>query len=90
MLMIPARESLTLGVLMNTKGLVELIVLNIGKEKKVSFIKIQAIFLMKISQVLSNSLVNFFPIFSFEMVTSRDTFCLYKLISQNNLEFNYL
>lgn len=32
----PARESLTLGVLMNTKGLVELIVLNIGKEKKVS------------------------------------------------------
>ncbi|XP_010260095.1 PREDICTED: cation/H(+) antiporter 20 [Nelumbo nucifera] len=31
----PARESLTLGVLMNTKGLVELIVLNIGKEKKV-------------------------------------------------------
>ncbi|KAI3447675.1 hypothetical protein Pfo_004340 [Paulownia fortunei] len=33
--MIPARESITLGVLMNTKGLVELIVLNIGKEKKV-------------------------------------------------------
>ncbi|KAJ1387237.1 Sodium/solute symporter superfamily [Sesbania bispinosa] len=32
---IPAMESLTLGVLMNTKGLVELIVLNIGKEKKV-------------------------------------------------------
>lgn len=32
---IPARESLTLGFLMNTKGLVELIVLNIGKEKKV-------------------------------------------------------
>ncbi|XP_019161332.1 PREDICTED: cation/H(+) antiporter 20 [Ipomoea nil] len=31
----PARESLTLGLLMNTKGLVELIVLNIGKEKKV-------------------------------------------------------
>ncbi|XP_074271236.1 cation/H(+) antiporter 20-like [Silene latifolia] len=29
------REALTLGVLMNTKGLVELIVLNIGKEKKV-------------------------------------------------------
>ena len=37
MCMIPAREALTLGVLMNTKGLVELIVLNIGKEKKVSF-----------------------------------------------------
>ncbi|KAJ7972531.1 Cation/H(+) antiporter like [Quillaja saponaria] len=33
--MIPVRESLTLGVLMNTKGLVELIVLNIGKEKKI-------------------------------------------------------
>ncbi|XP_052172400.1 cation/H(+) antiporter 20 isoform X2 [Diospyros lotus] len=33
--MIPARESMALGVLMNTKGLVELIVLNIGKEKKV-------------------------------------------------------
>ncbi|KAK7378556.1 hypothetical protein VNO80_04000 [Phaseolus coccineus] len=33
--MIPARESLTLGFLMNTKGLVELIVLNIGREKKV-------------------------------------------------------
>ncbi|XP_050214467.2 cation/H(+) antiporter 20-like [Mercurialis annua] len=32
---IPMRESLALGVLMNTKGLVELIVLNIGKEKKV-------------------------------------------------------
>ena len=34
--MIPVRDSLALGVLMNTKGLVELIVLNIGKEKKVS------------------------------------------------------
>lgn len=32
---IPIREALVLGVLMNTKGLVELIVLNIGKEKKV-------------------------------------------------------
>lgn len=32
---IPPRDSITLGVLMNTKGLVELIVLNIGKEKKV-------------------------------------------------------
>ncbi|PIN10868.1 putative K+/H+-antiporter [Handroanthus impetiginosus] len=32
---IPGREAITLGVLMNTKGLVELIVLNIGKEKKV-------------------------------------------------------
>lgn len=33
---IPARESLALGLLMNTKGLVELVVLNIGKEKKVT------------------------------------------------------
>ncbi|KAK9078588.1 hypothetical protein SSX86_002645 [Deinandra increscens subsp. villosa] len=33
--MMPVRESMTLGLLMNTKGLVELIVLNIGKEKKV-------------------------------------------------------
>ncbi|OIT01215.1 PREDICTED: cation/H(+) antiporter 20 [Nicotiana attenuata] len=32
---IPVREAFTLGILMNTKGLVELIVLNIGKEKKV-------------------------------------------------------
>nr|DAD27869.1 TPA_asm: hypothetical protein HUJ06_029337 [Nelumbo nucifera] len=31
---IPVRESLTLGVLMSTKGLVELIVLNIGKVRK--------------------------------------------------------
>ncbi|XP_050212388.1 cation/H(+) antiporter 20 [Mercurialis annua] len=35
MFMIPVREAFTLGILMNTKGLVELIVLNIGKEKKV-------------------------------------------------------
>ncbi|KAL0714340.1 hypothetical protein Bca4012_021319 [Brassica carinata] len=35
MVKLPAREALTLGFLMNTKGLVELIVLNIGKEKKV-------------------------------------------------------
>ncbi|CAN4116113.1 unnamed protein product [Withania somnifera] len=32
---IPVREALALGFLMNTKGLVELIVLNIGKEKRV-------------------------------------------------------
>nr|GEU76617.1 cation/H(+) antiporter 20 [Tanacetum cinerariifolium] len=35
MCMMSVRESITLGLLMNTKGLVELIVLNIGKEKKV-------------------------------------------------------
>ncbi|XP_068659679.1 cation/H(+) antiporter 19-like [Aristolochia californica] len=32
---IPGREALALGFLMNTKGLVELIVLNIGKDRKV-------------------------------------------------------
>eukprot|EP00253_Pinus_taeda_P010695 PITA_10695 len=32
---VPCREAMTLGFLMNTKGLVELIVLNIGKDKKV-------------------------------------------------------
>eukprot|EP01018_Ginkgo_biloba_P021219 Gb_34315 [translate_table: standard] len=32
---VPLREALTLGFLMNTKGLVELIVLNIGKDRKV-------------------------------------------------------
>ncbi|XP_011624157.1 cation/H(+) antiporter 20 isoform X1 [Amborella trichopoda] len=32
---VPAQEALTLGFLMNTKGLVELIVLNIGRERKV-------------------------------------------------------
>lgn len=37
---IPGREAAALGFLMNTKGLVELIVLNIGKDRKVfSFIK---------------------------------------------------
>lgn len=35
--LMPAREAMALGLLMNTKGLVELIVLNIGKEKKVCF-----------------------------------------------------
>ncbi|XP_047170120.1 cation/H(+) antiporter 19-like [Vigna umbellata] len=32
---VPSTEALTLGFLMNTKGLVELIVLNIGKDRKV-------------------------------------------------------
>lgn len=32
---VPCREAMTLGFLMNTKGLVELIVLNIGKDRKV-------------------------------------------------------
>lgn len=32
---VPFKEAMSLGVLMNTKGLVELIVLNIGKDQKV-------------------------------------------------------
>jgi Kef-type K+ transport system membrane component KefB len=35
MVRVPAREATALGLLMNTKGLVELIVLNIGKDRKV-------------------------------------------------------
>ncbi|KAI3946935.1 hypothetical protein MKW98_003498 [Papaver atlanticum] len=35
MVKVPFREAITLGFLMNTKGLVELIVLNIGKDRKV-------------------------------------------------------
>lgn len=35
---VPLRESLALGFLMNTKGLVELIVLNIGKDRKVKVV----------------------------------------------------
>ncbi|XP_030956141.1 cation/H(+) antiporter 15-like [Quercus lobata] len=31
----PAREGITLGLLMNTKGLIEMIVLNVGREQKV-------------------------------------------------------
>ncbi|XP_071705535.1 cation/H(+) antiporter 20 [Rutidosis leptorrhynchoides] len=44
--MMPVRESITLGLLMNTKGLVELIVLNIGKEKKVLNDEVFAIFVL--------------------------------------------
>ena len=34
---VPCREAMALGFLMNTKGLVELIVLNIGKDRKVQY-----------------------------------------------------
>ena len=34
---VPLREAITMGLLMNTKGLVELIILNIGRDKKVSY-----------------------------------------------------
>ncbi|KAL2323355.1 hypothetical protein Fmac_027734 [Flemingia macrophylla] len=43
---VPAREAVTLAVLMNTKGLVEIIVLNIGKEKKVLNDELFAIFVI--------------------------------------------
>lgn len=46
---VPFRESLALGFLMNTKGLVELIVLNIGKDRKVL---IYPSFIIKISHKL--------------------------------------
>ncbi|KAF0914725.1 hypothetical protein E2562_031227 [Oryza meyeriana var. granulata] len=35
LLKVPVREAVTIGFLMNTKGLVELVVLNIGKDRKV-------------------------------------------------------
>ena len=38
----PLREALALGFLMNTKGLVELIVLNIGKDRKVMSVFLQS------------------------------------------------
>lgn len=38
---VPLRESLALGFIMNTKGLVELIVLNIGKDRKVSITSVE-------------------------------------------------
>ncbi|RVW98763.1 Cation/H(+) antiporter 20 [Vitis vinifera] len=57
MCMIPARESLTLGVLMNTKGLVELIVLNIGKEKKASE-SMAPVFLPKTSKAFKYLVLN--------------------------------
>lgn len=37
----PFREGVTLGLLMNTKGLVEMIVLNVGKDQKVKLLHIQ-------------------------------------------------
>nr|XP_011462856.1 PREDICTED: cation/H(+) antiporter 19 [Fragaria vesca subsp. vesca] len=43
---VPLREAVALGVLMNTKGLVELIVLNIGKDRKVLNDQTFAIFVM--------------------------------------------
>lgn len=43
---VPSREALALGFLMNTKGLVELIVLNIGKDRKVLNDETFAIFVL--------------------------------------------
>lgn len=46
---VPFREALALGFLMNTKGLVELIVLNIGKDRKVNNNSASGGFLSKIA-----------------------------------------
>lgn len=48
----PVRESLALGFLMNTKGLVELIVLNIGKDKKVN-----PMFSLTVEHIFFNSII---------------------------------
>lgn len=53
---VPFREALTLGFLMNTKGLVELIVLNIGKDRKVYIYLLLNIYMMMLT--LSLSLIN--------------------------------
>jgi Kef-type K+ transport system membrane component KefB len=54
-----AKEALVLGVVMNTKGLVELIVLNIGRERKVHL-------LLRTSNIFNNYYVqtrfSFFPV----------------------------
>jgi Kef-type K+ transport system membrane component KefB len=43
---VPVREALALGLLMNTKGLVELIVLNIGHDRKVLNVEAFAILVL--------------------------------------------
>jgi hypothetical protein len=43
---VPMREALALGLLMNTKGLVELIVLNIGHDRKVLNVEVFAILVL--------------------------------------------
>lgn len=55
---VPFREALTLGFLMNTKGLVELIVLNIGKDRKVYIYLLLNIYMMMLTHSLSLSLIN--------------------------------
>lgn len=50
---VPFREALTLGFLMNTKGLVELIVLNIGKDRKVYIYLLLNIYMMMLTLSLS-------------------------------------
>lgn len=49
---INVRKSLALGFLMNTKGLVELIVLNIGKDRKVLHVSSSLMFHIKVKHVL--------------------------------------
>lgn len=50
---VPFREALTLGFLMNTKGLVELIVLNIGKDRKVYIYLLLNIYMTMLTLSLS-------------------------------------
>lgn len=58
MFTMPARESIALGVLMNTKGLVELIVLNIGREKKVDRSTSDSlIYLLHVNQSSTNFII---------------------------------
>ncbi|KAJ4833525.1 Cation/H(+) antiporter 15 [Turnera subulata] len=51
----PAREGVTLGLLMNTKGLVELIILNVGKDQKV--LDAQAFALMVVVAVFMTGII---------------------------------
>lgn len=49
--LVPAREALALGFLMNTKGFVELIIVNIGREEKFSLFVFRATDLTHFSQI---------------------------------------
>ncbi|XP_074308608.1 cation/H(+) antiporter 15 [Silene latifolia] len=51
----PLREGITLGLLMNTKGLVEMIILNVGKDEKV--IDDSSFSIMVIAAVIMTSLI---------------------------------
>lgn len=51
----PLREGITLGLLMNTKGLVEMIVLNVGRDQKV--LDDQAFALMVVSAIIMTGII---------------------------------